>query len=524
VVRGDRIIRLIRRSEAAAHTGPNTRVLDLGKRPLLPGFVDAHAHTEVVSSVSYGSLDCRAPECSSISDLSDVFLSGIKSRRKGEWVVGQANLFFEKKLKEGRLPTRSELDRLSTDHPIALRAGGHVTVLNSKALEVSGIDRNFVEPTHSITGIPEVERDADGNPTGVVKEMDSLLPLPKIEASELKAALLHGFETYFTRYGVTCVGEFSNTVAGIESMGALATAGNLPLSLRVYIWSPGTLEVAQACKWQDHIELGAPESLVRIQGIKLFSDGGFTAKNAAMNCCYVGSDTWRGEIAFPKYFLRKAYESTQAAGLQLAVHANGDRAQEWVCGIISELGGGSSGRTRTRIEHAGNLLPTPRTSEYWAKAGIFPVPQAPFIYASAEFFPDYMGEYGSRGRFPFKTLMRDGWRLGGSSDVYIGSEREATNPLFNIWCCMKRESYSGQLIDPHEALSFEEALQMHTLDAAASMGEDDVRGSLAPGKYADIIALDLDPLSVPVDAIRKLSVDFVMSLGRVIRRPGEVQA
>ena len=152
------------------------------------------------------------------------------------------------------------------------------------------------------------------------------------------------------------------------------------------------------------------------------------------------------------------------------------------------------------------------------------MPQAPFIYASAEFFPDYMGEYGSRGRFPFKTLMRDGWRLGGSSDVYIGSEREATNPLFNIWCCMKRESYSGQLIDPHEALSFEEALQMHTLDAAASMGEDDVRGSLAPGKYADIIALDLDPLSVPVDAIRKLSVDFVMSLGRVIRRPGEVQA
>jgi hypothetical protein len=517
VVRGDRIVRTIARGQAEQFRGPDTKVVDLGNRPILPGFVDVHAHAEVVCRTSYGTVDCRAPECGTVADVQDALSTAGARQSEGEWIVGQANLFFDRKLKEGRLPTREELDAVSRTSPIALRAGGHITVLNTKALEVAGIDRNFVTPEESVTGKPEVVRDSSGNPTGIVKEMDVLLPFPPLSREQVKSALKEGIDSYFTQYGVTTIGEISETVAGIECMNELAMAGELSSALRVYLWSPGTLDIGLACEWPRHINLTARDEALRIQGVKLFSDGGFSAKSAAVNCCYVGQGEFRGDIAFPKYFLRKAFERTQAAGLQLSVHANGDRAQEWVCQVLTGMGGGGSGRTRLRIEHAGNLMPQKRTSDWWARAGIIPVPQPVFLYTFGEYFEDYLGEYGTRGRFPFRSLIEEGWRLSGSSDVWIGSEREATNPLFSIWCCLKRQTYSGGFIDEHEAITLDQAIRMHTLDAAATMGEDDLRGSIAPGKLADIIALDRDPYAVSVDEIRQLKVDYVMSLGRTVR-------
>jgi len=359
-----------------------------------------------------------------------------------------------------------------------------------------------VAPTYSVTGTPEVVRDANGEPTGVVKEMDTLLPFPTFDHGKLRTALKEGLHKYFTSFGVTTIGEISETTLGIECMNDLAAAEDLPTAMRVYLWAPGTLAVEQVCRWREYINLTVPESDLRIQGLKLFSDGGFSAKSAAVNCCYVGAGGFKGQIAFHKYFLKRAYRLTQEAGLQMAVHANGDRAQDWLCETIASVGGSVPGRTRMRIEHAGNLLPNEATKDWWARAGVLPVPQPVFLYTFGEYFPDYLGEYGRRGRFPFRTLLSEGWRLSGSSDVWVGSEREATSPMFSIWCCLKRQTYSGNYIDTDEAITLEQALRMHTLDSAATLGEEDVRGSLAPGKYADIIALAEDPFTLDVDALR----------------------
>lgn len=519
VVSGERIERLVRR-EDVRDVDPG-RIIDLGDATIMPGFVDVHAHSEVVCRTAFKTVDCRAPECASVNAVNDALLSGEKELDQNEWLVGQANLFFDRKLQEGRLPTREELDRVSTKRPIALRAGGHITVLNTRALEVAGIDRNYQPPEHSVTGRPEVVRDPDGDPTGVIKEMDSLLPLPSPDSAELKQAISDGLRRYFTAYGVTTIGEVSETVAGIECMNDLAASDDLPMSMRIYLWSPGTLDGLDKVKnWREHIALTAPERDIRIQGLKLFSDGGFSAKTAAVNCCYVGHSGQSGSIAFDKYFLSRAVRMMKDSDLQLAVHANGDRAQDWLCDMVIKLGGGGSGRTRMRIEHAGNLLPRMATAERWARAGIIPVPQPVFLYTFGEYFPDYLGDYGLKGRFPFKTLMGQGWRLSGSSDVWIGSEREATNPFFSIWCCMRRQAYSGNYIEPEEALSFDQALRMHTLDAAAVLGEDDIKGSIAPGKMADIIAIRENPYDLEVDHIRSLQPSFVMSRGKTVKEAG----
>jgi predicted amidohydrolase YtcJ len=469
----------------------------------------------VACRATWGTVDCRAPECSTVEEVLEVLRAGLDADRPEGWLVGQANLFFDRKLREGRLPTREELDRVSRTVPIALRAGGHVTVLSSAALRDAGIDAAYRPPAHSITGKPLVERDGGGAPTGVVKEMDNSLPLPHETPETVETAIEEGIRELFTRNGVTTIGEISETVGGIESMDRLAAAGRLGARMRVYLWSPGTLRVEQACAWPEHISLSAGEEHVRIQGVKLFSDGGYSAASAAVKQPYVHVDGCHcGDIALHEDDVASALHATRQAGLQLAIHANGDRAQDWLCEIIAGAGGAPDGRLRTRIEHAGNFMPDPAAAELWQRAGILPVPQPVFIYTFGDYFEDYLGEYGTRGRFPFARLLAEGWRLSGSSDVWVGSEREATNPMFSVWCCVARESYAGRVIDPGQSVDVLQALRMHTLDAAHALGEDDERGSIAPGKAADLVVLDRDPLACATGDLRSIRASEVYLGGR----------
>ncbi len=514
-VRDGRITGVLRRDEVEGARGDATEVRDVGARPVLPGFVDPHAHAEVACRAAYGTVDCRAPECGKVQDVLEALREGLDADRPEGWLVGQGNLFFDRKLAEGRLPTREELDSVSRAVPIALRAGGHVTVLNSAALAGAGIDRGYAAPEHSITGKPIVERGADGEPTGVVKEMDNSLPLPRETPETVEAAIETGIHRLFTSNGVTTIGEISETVAGIETMDRLAAAQRLGARMRVYLWSPGTLRVEQACAWQEHISLRAGEEHVRIQGVKLFSDGGYSAASAAVKQPYVHVDGCHcGDIALAEGDVATALQATRDAGLQLAIHANGDRAQDWLCEVIAAAGGAPQGRIRTRIEHAGNFMPDPAAAELWQRAGILPVPQPVFIYTFGDYFEDYLGEYGTRGRFPFKRLLSEGWRLSGSSDVWVGSEREATNPMFSVWCCVARESYAGRVIDPDEGVDVLQALRMHTLDAALALGEDGERGSIEPGKAADLVVLDRDPLSSAAGDLRSIRASEVYLGGR----------
>jgi predicted amidohydrolase YtcJ len=519
-----KILELVGEAGIESLRGPNTVVHDVGARRLLPGFVDVHAHTEVACRSAHGTVDCRAPECAKVDDVLEALSQASREKARGDWVVGQANLFFDRKLEEGRLPTRDELDGVSRSVPIALRAGGHITVLNTKALELAGIDDDFVPPSSSVTGKPVVVRDECGCATGVVKEMDNLLPIPAPDETSLRSALKTGIHKLFTEHGVTSIGEISETIAGIESMDHLAAEGELDARVSVYLWAPGTMTLEQACDWPSHVRLNASEDMLSIQGVKLFADGGYSAKSAAVKQPYIGEHGHCGDIALSEDYMRQALAETRRAGLQLAIHANGDRAQEWLCDVIAANGGAPAGRMRTRIEHAGNFRPERETTDSWRRAGIIPVPQPVFLYTFGDYFADYLGDYGNTGRFPFAELLADGWRLSGSSDVWVGSEREATNPLFGVWCAVKRESYTGTVIDPDQRVTVEQALRMHTVDAAAVMGLDTTRGSLAPGKVADLVVLSRDPMTVPVDDIPSIAVDAVYLGGSIRFQRGEALA
>jgi predicted amidohydrolase YtcJ len=495
--------------------GPGTEVRDVGDRTLLPGFIDVHAHLEVAARTLETTVDCRAPVCGTVADVLDALRDGLGTQVRDGWMVGQGNLFFDQKLAERRLPTREELDSVSRDVAIALRAGGHITVLNSRALQEAGIDAGYRAPDHSITGMPDVEMGSDGRPTGVVREFDNALPLPELGRDELRTALRDGTRRLFTANGVTTVGEISETPAGLELLDGLIADGELGLRMAIYLWAPGTMSVEQACSWTEHLTLRAGEDRFRIQGLKLFSDGGYSAASAATKKPYL--DGHCGKIALTEDGFSKTFHRATEAGLQLAVHANGDGAQEWLCKAIAAEGGAPAGRLRTRIEHAGNFLPDyEATTATWTQAGIIPVPQPVFIYTFGDFFESYLGEYGTRGRFPFRRLIDDGWELTGSSDVWVGSEDHATEPMFSVWCCLARQSFLGERLHPEQAVTLDEALAMHTINAARVLGVEEHRGSIEAGKVADLVVLDRDVHRTATDDLRDVGVDLVLSEGRVV--------
>jgi len=500
-------------AEAERNRDQGTVVYDVGRSTVMPGFVDPHAHVEVASRVGYETVDCRAPERRSVTDVLDTLTDAVSDSRDG-WVVAQANLFFDQKLEERRFPTREELDAVSDSVAIGIRAGGHLSVLNSRALELCGITENYRPVSHSITGMPEVHRDAYGRPSGIVTEMDNLIPWPTLSPAEHQQALINGVRRLFTCNGVTTVGEISETQAGLDVYAQAARGGQLGTRILAYLWTPGTVSLDDACTRDWQRELAASRELFRVHGVKMFSDGGYSARRAALTRPYLDPAFGRGEVALSNAQIREAKTRTREAGLQLAIHANGDRAQLEVCDALARVPGGTGSAPKTRVEHAGNFVPDYELlTAAWEAADIIPVPQPVFIYNFGQFVPGYVGDYAQDRQFPFRRLLDDGWALSGSSDVWVGSEAEQTLPFFSVCSAMTRRTFHGHQLTPDQAIGIEEALVMHTKAGAAALGLDD-RGSLESGKLADLIVLSVDPRTIPAEAVKDVEVNEVFLAGQ----------
>jgi predicted amidohydrolase YtcJ len=281
------------------------------------------------------------------------------------------------------------------------------------------------------------------------------------------------------------------------------------------------MSIPEACQWERHLDISSGSDWFDVRGLKLFADGGYSARNAATRGTYVKEHALRpgsrGKVNLDRRQIALALGRAREAGLQLAVHANGERAQAVACAGIEAHGRGDADLP-VRIEHAGNLVTSPETTDAWRRAGIEPIPQATFLYNFGGFLPVYLGRHGDTGRFPFRSLLAEGWKPPLSSDITLGAEERQTNPLFGIWCAMERRSFSGALVEPEQAIGFAEALRMHTLNGARVLGTEADRGSLEPGKLADAVVLERDPRSVPASELPDIRVDYVYVGGELAYR------
>ena len=514
-VRGDSILDVGPRGRMPDVLGEDVTTYDFGNRPIMPGFVDIHVHPEMASLALYNRVDVHTPPRETIDDVIQAFRERMDMAEETGWLFGHGSLFQDQKLKDKRLPNRHDLDKVSTDIPVAMMAGGHNLILNSKALEMVGIGPGYRVPAGAT-----VELEESGQPNGILKDLEHLLPIPRPDLSTKERALRAIASEQLTANGVTTIGDISHSTEGVELADRLIANGKINVRFRTYIWVPRLMSIKDACRWQDHLTINSDEKHMRIQGVKMFADGGYSAALAAVKLPYVGRNGSRGKLALNRRQILNAMVGTREAGLQLIIHCNGERAQESMCKVAIELGDPPTGRMVNRMEHAGNFVSDTGTRELWRKAGLMPAPQAVFLYTFGDYFPVYMGDYASQGRFSFRTMIDEGWELPCSSDG-SGSEVRHFNPFFSIWAAVKRQTFTGQIIDPDQRVSMEEALKMHTIYPAAALGEQDVKGSLEPGKLADIVVLDRDPMNMTGDELLDVKVDYVFLGGKeVYRRPG----
>ena len=490
-------------------------VLDFGERIVMPAFIDPHTHTEVSARALTTMVDVRVPRCETIGDVLDVLRDAVPDcREAGTWLRAQANLFFNLKLRERRYPSRDELDSVSPDVPIAVHAGGHSTLLNSAAIDLADLDR-FTGGKRGAMGGAVIEKDTFGNFSGVVSEIDSFLPIQEGDL-DLDEILLEGAAALYTRFGVSVIGDISGSLEGTRALARQVASGRIRQRVEQFVCAPGTLEFEQALDAQSAI--GHESGRFAVRGVKVFADGGFSSKNAATLTAYRSEYALRpgskGRINLDQRILASLIRRTNDVGLQLAVHANGERAQASVMKAIGSLVDGDG--PPTRVEHAGNLLTNFAAVAAWRELGIQPMPQAVFLYNFGDFFPIYLGPVAEHGRFPFRSLIADGWRLPASSDTYIGAEEQQSNPFFGVWCAVARETFNGHVIEPEESVDVRTALLMHTLYPAEALGIEQTHGSLEQGKEADFIVVDRDPLTVPTDELPSLRVDQLFVGGSLV--------
>jgi predicted amidohydrolase YtcJ len=493
------------------------RRISFGDRPLMPAFLDIHAHLGMTTLATTLTVDCHTPPRLTIDEIVEEMQRGLAlADERGGWLIGQGSLFQDQKLRDKRFPTRHDLDRVSTRIPVALRCGGHVTVLNTKALEVADIERLKLPPSGRL------DRDRSGRLTGIVREVFEHLPIPALTAEQRRRGLRSVAEDVFTKNGITYVGEISQKKEDVDCIAELVLSGEIQCNVDVFTWVPATATLDEAVAAGMQSQGGG---VFRARGVKVFSDGGFSASTAAVKRPYRMSNNNLGDLTIGREAMGEVLRRCRTAGLQLVVHANGERAQDSTCqAVLDVVGREADPFLRTRIEHAGNFVSTPETVELWGKAGVACVAQPGFLYTFGDFFPDYLGDYARAGRFPFRTLRDHGLRVASSSDV-SGSELRHANPFFNAWCLTERRGFRGEVIDESEAITVDEALEMQTCDAAEAAGVANERGSLEPGKAGDLVVLDRDPRHLAGEDLLNVHVDYVVRNGQIIyARPGAAPA
>lgn len=492
-------------------------VIDVGDRPLLPGFVDPHVHSEMGARQIWNAVDCHTPPVGSMEELVETLSANINKRElNGGWLVGQGGLFANRRFADHRFPTRADLDRVSTSVPIAVRFGGHVTVVNSAGLEL------MFEAGVTYTGDAYAAIDESGEYTGELHELFYALPIPAPSEDDLGDTVCGFVREYLTAYGVTTIGEISNTTNGMATYARYSGSREMPVRTKMFVWSPGTMKIDDV--FDAYSSGGLPSGRERYyenSGIKIFADGGISSAGAALLRPYRQQREGKphmGRMTYPHDELVRIIRRCDELELRMLVHTQGERAQRLVCEAIIDARQDPADFLPVRLEHAGCTITDRETLDYWKRAAITPVPNAAMLWTVADFVPEYMGDYARSGMFPFRDLLDLGWNISSASDG-SGSEPLNFNPLFGVQTAVTRQSCLGNFINPEQAVTVMEALHMHTSAAADALGETGTIGRIQKGAVADLIVLSDDPLSVDPYKIAAISVDAVLLGGELVSDP-----
>lgn len=502
-VRNGRIVAVGTDAEVRKAAAPGSEIIDLAGRTVTPGFNDAHCHPMWVG-FGLQEIDASTPPNVTISDIVARVQTVVNVTPADRWVLGRG--YDQARLAEDRHPTRYDLDPVSPDHPVLVtRACGHIAVANSMALRRAGIDRNTPNPTGGT-----IDRDEHGEPTGVVRE--SALGLvrqhvPSPTSGQIEDALLRAGRQFLSD-GVT-----SWTEAGVRAPAemaayqSLARSRRLPLRSYLMMMIDETLEPLA----QLGLRTGFGDHWLRIGPAKLFLDGSIGARTARMSQPYEQEDDnlglWMQEPALMKEKLKAAHR----AGFQCCAHAIGDAAVELLIQTYEEaLAEQPRPDHRHRIEHSSILRPD--LIERIRRLGAIPVPGTSFLYAFQKAYVQNLGLDRIRHAYAMRTFYDQGIVAPASTDAPVVS----TSAMLGIQTMVTRRTEEGELIWPEERISLGEAIRAYTWAGAYASFEDDVKGTIEPGKLGDLAVLETDLRQVAPDELRQVRVDLTLTEGNIV--------
>jgi predicted amidohydrolase YtcJ len=504
VLAGERIAFVGGNAEARAYAHAGARELDLAGQTVVPGFIESHNHM-LGFGLTLAQVDAGHPAVRSIEQLKRALAERAAGTPPGGWV--RARGYDDNKLDERRHPHRADLDAAAPGHPVIVtNASGHMSVVNTRALELAGIARDTPDPQGG-----HVVRDERGEPTGLLQETAQQLAhavIPPPTLADLREALRRCCAAYAAAGITSSQDAGSNSPLQLAAYQEARDAGELTLRTNLMIRDnllPHLVELGLRGRFGD--------DRLRIGPIKLFADGSLIGRTAAVFEPFLDDPRPDnlGLAMMPQEELDEAVWRAHSAGYQVATHAIGDRAIAMVLGAYERaLARQPRADHRHRIEHCGILRP--ELIARLARLGVLAVSQPVFVSDYGDGFRRHLGEERLRLTYPFRSLLDAGVTLVFSSDCPVSP----FEPLKGIRDAVHERTRSGAAYAPQEALTAEEALRCYTVAGAYASFEEDRKGRIRPGLLADLTVLAEDPREVAPAALAEIPVSLTLVGGEAI--------
>lgn len=511
-VRQNRIEAAGSNAEINALIDDDTVVVDLAGRTLMPGFIDAHGHFPG-SGFDVLAVDLNSPPIGPVSNMADInrlLAAKVKQTSPGKWVFGFG--YDDTLLEEGVHPTRKQLDAISKDHPIAImHVSGHMVVANTMAMELAGIDKNTPDPVGGV-----IVKGENGELHGLLEETarEGVIALA-MDISVLGFMdMIRAAVVEYASVGVTTAQSGGADSSMAEGLKLAATMGLVPFRLEVW---PFYNELGEQLLNGEFDAKEQSDEMYRVQTVKIVSDGSIQGYTGYLSHPYhapfKGDKDYRGYPSIPAEELTEWVKRYHRAGIQLAIHANGDAAIDNVISAM-EQAQQEFYREDPRLILIHSQMARRDQLQAMKRVGITPS----FFSAHTYYWGDrhaniFMGPERASNMSPTAWALEEGLRF----TVHLDTPVVPMNPMLLLWSTVNRQSTGGDIIGEHQRISVMQALRAITIDAAWQIFQEDKIGSLESGKYADMIILSASPLD-NIDGIRDIQVEETIVGGKTIYR------
>jgi predicted amidohydrolase YtcJ len=504
-VMGDRIVAVDSRAQIDLWRGPQTKVIDAGGKLVLPGLNDAHVHfMQGGAQLDQVQLtDAATPE-----EFAKRIAAQVKKTPKGEWILG--GRWDETKWPKPELPTKELVDPVTGDTPIFVeRYDGHEALANSAAMKLAGVNAKTPDLPGGI-----IVRDANGNPTGVFKDAAMTLmykAIPPMSHEQRLRAARRALE-HAASLGVTSVQHMNPEFADVAAYSELAEKGEL--ITRIYA-------VPMETEWRDQAKVGLRHAwgstFLRLGAVKGYADGSLGSRTAYMFEPFSddpGNSGLLSDEMHPPSAMRDRLMQADAAGLQVRVHAIGDRAISMMLDIFADIEKEHGYHDqRFAIEHAQHMAQ--KDFERFAKLHVIASMQPYHAIDDGRWAEARLGHDRSRYSYAWRSFLDHGVTLAFGTDWPVAP----LDPMLGVYAAVTRATLDGKNLSgwiPEEKITLAEAIEAYTMGAAFAEFQDREKGSIAPGKLADMVILSDNIFNLKPEAIRNVKVKTTIVGGKVV--------